>query len=286
MLILTIWPICHVGPSSHVTTNQILILTIKPRDTPKSDVSKMDTEEQWKLRVILLLRTEGRMKPGDIGMQEPRPGRKQITNMLKSDNRFFIDRSDPIHGCRISLAQETVKSPLPKRQKKIVQKIAPPPPFHPAKTTFSPPHLCWEVILTNPKTAATLSSWRWMWTLPQVCKVYRASMQMDRWINWTCVEDKTPTIWKTKANELLALTVKDLEDVECRVVHGSGWKKRYETHLMRRDTLLQLALAKHGGTYKGINAVFLKKKEAKKKRKKPCRRRCYEESTEEDEPYW
>jgi hypothetical protein len=53
---------------------------------------------------------------------------------------------------------------------------------------------------------------------------------------------------------------------------------------MSRETLLQLALAKHGGSYKGINAVFLKKKEARKKRKKPCRRRYeYEESDEEDD---
>ena len=90
-------------------------------------------------------------------------------------------------------------------------------------------------------------------------------------------------IWKTKANDLFALTPRDMADVVCKVIDcGSGWRRRKEVHLMRRDTVLQLALDKHGGTYRAINDAFLKRAEARRlrnKRKRPPRvkkaRYCY-----------
>ena len=216
----------------------------------------MDAEEQWKLRVFKLLKTNGQMKSLDIGVVEGRPGRKTIAQVLKSDARFVVKRSV------ISLAHE--------------------PSFCPKPTEFSPPHLCWDVVLSNQHTAATLSSWRWLWLLPQVCKAF--ALQPDSWLKWMCVADTVPKIWKTKAGAVLALTAKDLQDVNYCKVHSSGWKRRHETHLMRRDSVLELALAKHGGTHAGINAVFWKRKEAKKKRKKTARygREC----SESDEEYY
>ena len=146
----------------------------------------------------------------------------------------------------------------------------PPPPFKPQKTSYSPPDLCWDIILTNPNTADRLTSWRWVWLLPQVARAFRAALQPDQWMMHT----GHALLWKTKANALLALTAKDMASVDYTVVEGTGWYRRHETHLMRRDTLLQIALDKHGGTYKAINDVFLKRAEAKNMRKKRNRWSC------------
>jgi hypothetical protein len=72
-------------------------------------------------------------------------------------------------------------------------------------------------------------------------------------------------IWKQKANELLALTAGDLANVECTIhtVSQRGFNK--ETHLMWRRDVLRLALAKHGGTFDGVNAIFLKRLSRKRK---------------------
>ena len=49
---------------------------------------------------------------------------------------------------------------------------------------------------------------------------------------------------------------------------GTGWARYKETHLMRRDAVLQLALAKHGGTYAAINGAFLKRARAREERRR------------------
>jgi hypothetical protein len=129
----------------------------------------------------------------------------------------------------------------------------------------TPPDLCWDMILGNPCTARCLSSWRWMWTLPQVSKAFKAALDRDQWVRWACVDDLTPSLWKSKANAMLALTAHDMRGA-VRLVVTRHWPRRRETHYMRRDELLRLALAKHGGTCDGINAVFLKRQGRRRRR--------------------
>lgn len=157
-----------------------------------------------------------------------------------------------------------------------------PPPFKPQKTAYSPPDLCWEIVLSNPQTtAAHLRSWRWIWLLPQVARAFRAGLEQERWMRSMCADESKSLmmmmIWKSKANAIFALTASDMADVVCKVVRGVGWMKCRETHLMRCDTILQLALDKHGGTFKSINDAFLKRAEAKRMRKKnrPRKPRCF-----------
>ena len=69
------------------------------------------------------------------------------------------------------------------------------------------------------------------------------------------------TIWKKKANELFALTAKDIAGLKYEVVESSS-----------RSEVLQLALAKHGGTIAAINDAFIARKKRNAKRKKPARR--------------
>ena len=220
-------------------------------------VSTPMEEEQWKLRVVERLATKAEMNAADIRVLEPRPGKRAVIKILKTDSRFHISGSG-----RISL--RSTATPEPRRTKSA--RKSDPPPFRPKQTQFCPPELCWEVILANPHTAAALASWRWVWVLPQVSKAF--AVNKDSWIRWMCAADREPLIWKTKANAVLALTAKDMQDVSCHVAQGTGRRRRYETHLMRRDVVLKLALGKHGGTYAGINAVFLKRADAKSKRKR------------------
>ena len=61
----------------------------------------------------------------------------------------------------------------------------------------TPSHLCWEILLSNPCTAAALSSWRWILILAQVNRAFRALIQPDRWAEWMCLNSflikcKTP----------------------------------------------------------------------------------------------
>jgi hypothetical protein len=135
--------------------------------------------------------------------------------------------------------------------------------FIPAKTTRTPPALCWEIILSNPQTAAHLAKWRWMWVLRQVNRLFNVTIQPAHWMHWQCENDALPVIWKKKADEVFALTAKDLTGVELTVSIGKGMLYWKETHLMWRKKVLALALAKHGGTLDGINAIFLKRKRAR-----------------------
>ena len=131
--------------------------------------------------------------------------------------------------------------------------------FTPQKTTQTPPALCWEVVLAHSPTV--LSKWRWIWMLRQVCRAFRDLIQPDLWVRWQCASDLKPMIWKKKADEVLALTARDLADVEFTVKDVTRYK---EVHLMSRKTALEIALAKHGGTFSGINDVFLRRRARKK----------------------
>jgi hypothetical protein len=141
-----------------------------------------------------------------------------------------------------------------------------PPPFAPQKTAFSACHVSWDVILSNQGTAETLGSWRWLWTLAQV---FGTLPHADEMMRWMCFRDSRPVIWKKKANELFALTPMDLMHVKIETIYNA-WG--YEVHLMYRPGVLQLALAKHGGSFAAINAAFLARKSRNAKRKKPHRR--------------
>jgi hypothetical protein len=153
------------------------------------------------------------------------------------------------------------------KRRKLQRKggVAPAVAFRPRASGFSPPELCWDVVLANPQTARVLSSWRWMWTLPQVAKAF--ALQRDEWVRWACAGDPGPLLWKAKANEVLALTARDLARVGHTVVYSMG-RYLYEVHLMRRAAALQLALDKHGGTCAGINGVFLKRRSARDRRRR------------------
>jgi hypothetical protein len=137
------------------------------------------------------------------------------------------------------------------------------PKFTPQKTAFVASHVCWDVILANPAAMACLGSWRWIGTLSRVFG--RLPDQMALWMDGT--------IWKKKANELFALTAKDIAGLKYEVVESSSYYGRdHEVHLMRRSEVLQLALAKHGGTIAAINDAFIARKKRNAKRKKPARR--------------
>ena len=143
-----------------------------------------------------------------------------------------------------------------------------PPPFAPQKTAFSAPHVCWDVVLSNQGVAETLGSWKWLWTLAQV---FGTLPHADEMMRWMCARDRRPVIWKKKANELFALTPMDLMCAKFESVMGNTWGRYHEVHLMYRADVLQLALAKHGGSFAAINAAFLARKSRNAKRKKPER---------------
>lgn len=226
-------------------------------------------EEQWKLRVAQLLRERGPQSPSAIGSLVRRTGcRRGVQAILRSDARFVADnyRSPTLFSLvdQASSAASEDKNKKPKKKPKTTQKLT---PFKPQKTAFQPPDICWEVVLANPHTAVALAQWRWLWLLPQVCRAFHDGVQPGRWVRTMCAADSRPTIWKAKANALFALTPRDMANVKCTVVEGTGFMRYKETHLMRRDTVLELALAKHGGTYAAINSAFLKRVEAKEMRK-------------------
>ncbi len=158
-----------------------------------------------------------------------------------------------------------MRSQIPKNKKRQTKKrdVV---KFCPQKTTNTPPHLCWEIILCSANVAAHLNNWGWILKLRQVSRGFNAAIQPDLWMRWQCAYDAQPMIWKKKADEVLALTIADLAHVECTVHCGAGYMRYKETHLMWRNEVLNIALAKHGGTFGSINAIFLKRLMRKQKR--------------------
>ena len=127
---------------------------------------------------------------------------------------------------------------------------------------------CWEVVLANPTILSVLTEWRWLWLLPQVCRAFRHGLQPERCFRVMCAADVRPVIWKSMANDLFALSCAALANVECTFVGWIRYKnKRKKTYLMRRDTVLQLALAKHGDSFAAINAAFVNRAAKLKKRR-------------------
>ena len=59
-------------------------------------------------------------------------------------------------------------------------------PFAPQKTAFRAPQVCWDVVLCNQHVAATLGSWRWLWTLAQASRE-RARSLREVPDAWRCV---------------------------------------------------------------------------------------------------
>jgi hypothetical protein len=229
-------------------------------------------EEQWKLRVIHLLREREPQTPSAIGMLVKREqGVRKVQTVLLADARFVRTKGDEFwlsaHVCKEENTHKKRKkaatTPTTKKPKQL-------PPFHPQATAFQPPDTCWEAVLANhqPTLTVVLTEWRWLWLLPQVCRAFRRGLQPELCVRSMCAADGQPVIWKSKANDLFALSRADLAGIESVVVRGAGWMRFKETHLMRRDTVLQLALAKHGGTYAAINGAFLKRAGAKERRKK------------------
>jgi hypothetical protein len=165
--------------------------------------------------------------------------------------------------------------PNKRKQAKKRKQVAPVEKFAPQKTAFKASHVCWDVVLSNQHAAAVLGSWRWLGVLAQVFGCGAAADQMALWLcgdGWGWGEGTK--IWKKKANELFALTVRDLKDVPCIIVSRSNfYRGDYETHLMPSVDVLQLALVKHGGTVAGINAAFLARKARNAKRKRRGYRR-------------
>ena len=150
-----------------------------------------------------------------------------------------------------------------KTTKRIKTKRPPPPPpkFVPQKSSFSPSHVCWDAVLSNQAAMQHLGSWRWLRTLELVFRTLPCPP--ERLARWLCGGEAT--IWKSKANDLFALTPKDLAAVPYTLVETRCYK---QVHLMLRSAVLQLALAKHGGTVAAINAAFLARRERNSKREK------------------
>ena len=234
-------------------------------------------EEQWKLRVIQLLRESGPQTPSAIGTLVRREhGMGRVQAVLLADARFRSTghsfslsgaNTQPDDGFNESKAHKkrkmgaTATTVKPKRPKAT-------PPFRPQATAFQPPDTCWEAVLANQRALAVLAEWRWLWLLPQVCRAFRRGVQPELGVRSMCAADAGPMIWKSKANDLFALGRADLAGIEHAVVMGTGWARYKETHLMRRDAVLQLALAKHGGTYAAINGAFLKRARAREERRR------------------
>ena len=169
--------------------------------------------------------------------------------------------------------QPTSEKPTRKQPTRKQPKMKP-PPFAPQKTDFKASHVCWDVVLSNQCVAETLGSWKWLRTLAQV---FGTLPHADEMMRWMCLRDQRPVIWKKKANELFALTPKDLmhANLKFETVYGNNaWGRSYEVHLMFRIDVLKLALSTHGGTFAAINAAFLARKCRNAKRKKPDRYIC------------
>ena len=217
-----------------------------------------DVETQWRQRVMKLLYTQGSLTTDEIGKLVPRPGRKRVIQLLKGDASFKIV------SCRVSLANGAKKSRMAVEAARPVIK----------PTTLIYSHLYWDIILALPQTAILLSSWRWVWVLSQVNKDFRAALMRTDWIKSMCALDRKPLIWKKKANDLFALTADDMQHLECDVRCGTGFMRFKETHLMFRQAVLELGLAKHGGTFESINAVFLLRKQRRERRNRPAATIC------------
>ncbi len=173
--------------------------------------------------------------------------------------------------------QLPIKLKQPRKPQPRKQKPKPPPPFVPQKTDFKASHVCWDVVFANQGVAETLGSWKWLWTLAQV---FGTLQHADDMMRWMCLCDRRPVISKKKANELFALTAMDLMHAQFDTVYGNNaWGRSYEVHLMYRNDVLKLPLAKNGGTFAAINAAFLARKSRNAKRKKPelHTRRCYDD---------
>ena len=194
-----------------------------------------DRVKQWKQHVVSMLSKRGPLTIEEIRSTEPRLGRKRMRQLLKADPTFSI------RAGRVSLAVAPVR-------------------------TIAYSQVCWDVILMQQQTAVTLASWRWIWTLSQVNKGFRAALMRTDWIKSMCAFDKRPMIWKTKANDLFALNPSELNGIEVEVQCGTGCLRYKEVHLMYRMAVLELALSKHGGAFEGINAVFLLRRKRRESR--------------------
>jgi len=157
------------------------------------------------------------------------------------------------------------------RQTKRVVKNNP----KPAIRTIPYSQLHWEIILSHQQTIVTLSAWRWIWTLSQVNKAFQAALMRVDFLKAMCANDTKPLIWKQKANDLFALTATQLQHIPCELHWGSGYMSFKETHLMHRSAVLELALAKHAGSFDTINTVFLRRKKQRESRKSYQTRKFY-----------
>jgi hypothetical protein len=100
-----------------------------------------------------------------------------------------------------------------------------------------------------------------------VNKGFNAAIAMRTdWIKSMCAFDQRYLIWKQKANDLFALTADDLSHIQIDPRRPYGFMSYKQVHLMNRQDVLQLALAKHG-TFEAINATFLSRKEKRGRRK-------------------
>jgi len=184
-------------------------------------------ETLWRQRVVRRLSLRGPLTTAELIQIKPHPSRKRMRKLFREDPTFRLQARGGV-----SLAVAPVR-------------------------TIGYSQACWDVILMQAKTAAALASWRWVWTLSQVNKGFRAALMQTDWIRSMCAFDRRPTIWKKKADDLFALKPNELDGVYFEVQFGTGFMSYKQTHLMYRTAVLELALAKHGGTFEGINAVFL-----------------------------
>ena len=186
-----------------------------------------DSEREWGDCIATALLRSRSLAFAEIGLLHPKPAHKSLTELLHGDPRFTIRQT--LGGARVNLAP------------------------HPMPTI-----IC-EIILNNDEMwGRTLTSWRWLWVLPQVCKAFRNAIRPRRTqlMQLMCANPWSQCINKRQARELFGLT--KLEGVPYTVEHIG-----FEIHHMCRSGVLLRAMTKKRrgeiettGTFEAINALF------------------------------
>jgi len=252
----------------------------------------------WKNRVLAYIQTHGgRVTTTELGQCVPRPrdAPGKYTKLLAIDPRFQIakQRGGEIWVTLAPNAQPTeiivpvaaVKSTGKRKQTKKQgepkpkkTRVLPPPKFVPAKTDFSPPSECWDVVLGSYKTwTPALTSWKWIFTLSSVSKTFADALRPIRtYIIKTMAILDDNGICKSQSNALFALSPKELSKLPYTVVEiNAGYFSRV-MHLLSRQSVLDLAFRRNGESFEEINSAFLKRKERLAKlraERKPAKRK-------------
>ena len=264
--------------------------------------------DAWRDRVFDYLQNHGGSSTTSLlGTKVPRQSSISYVASLEPDSRFYMERKNgdifvrlapvfpliqgvgnvivhvprPIVAAPVAVAKTTGKRKQTKKQgepKPKKTRVLPPPKFVPAKTDFSPPSECWDVVLGSYKTwTPALTSWKWIFTLSSVSKTFADALRPIRTYiikTMAILDDKG--ICKSQSNALFALSPKELSKLPYTVVEiNAGYFSRV-MHLLSRQSVLDLAFRRSGESFEEINLAFLKRKERLAKlraERKPTKRK-------------